>query len=824
MTRGAWGAAWLLAWATAIPAQEPADQKQPFFDFGYFHSRPEGDIVEWIFTGGISYERDGLAIRAENAVFVLDRQESAGVIASETASGLPRRPLVLPRAGRAVDEGVLRARLRAFLSAASRGEPPRSLPDDLRLELLRSAYLEGGVTIAQDGIEVARADRVFFSVIDDRAVFHDVTLRLVTTTRDRGEQALVVRSDRLVRQGTRITGRDVSVTTCTAGRPHYEVFSGEVEILERGDEFEIRSRDNFLAVGGARVLPLPSVTHFTADQNQLLIQSASISYSSRERVDAEIVLGSNFNELGGSVHSFVTGRDASEFRGDWELGLGFIETRGAPLRPALEYRADGLYSGRTEAFHLSDRGRNIREIRRNLDGSPIDERERGLLSSENRVHLGRNTTLDLTAFDASDPAVYSEFYSGNYYGDEIPESSIHARHASRNYVATLTGRFNAAGFSYADGRNLADRFVEERPHLTFDWFSEPLATLPGDTPLLLTTSTGIASLASDFDAHATSPIDDELLRVDQEVELAAPFLVGPAGLRPFARARFTRYDETRAGGELDRWAFDAGVSLGTRLSRAWRSIGESGETTRIVRHVASPTIEFAHRFKVDGEPGDLFAFDAVDAMDEGANIRVGLLQRVERDVISGPDSTRSSAGSVWLDLAQNVTPVADRDNQGHHLGLFEFELILRPARDWLGIPNLALVTEGEHDWDDSELRTFNNSVRFDAADVTWIGEYRADRTERGRVGYGAIVPIRSRWELFGFSRYDLERSEHVNYTTRLVRTDHDWRITLSLTFNEITDDTSFNFEFEPRLAGAFRRNPRRFVGSADWGGPEHADW
>src|SRR5690606_1908802 len=119
-------------------------------------------------------------------------------------------------------------------------------------------------------------------------------------------------------------------------------------------------------------------------------------------------------------------------------------------------------------------------------------------------------------------------------------------------------------------------------------------------------------------------------------------------------------------------------------------------------------------------------------------------------------SPGSERDLVWLDLAQNVKPIAARDNAGDRLGLFEFELVTRPFTGTGLLSDLMLMTEGEFDWNLDELRTFNNALRFRTGDVTWLGEYRKDLTDDGQIGYGATLQLRRRWTLGGYGQYDLE--------------------------------------------------------------------
>ena len=93
-------------------------------------------------------------------------------------------------------------------------------------DLPRLLYCEDGVVVVRDGVESLRCDRLWLSPLDDRIVVENAELRYVTRT-PQGEDTLIVRGPRLVKQGGRWSGRDVTMPTCTAGVPHIALALGE---------------------------------------------------------------------------------------------------------------------------------------------------------------------------------------------------------------------------------------------------------------------------------------------------------------------------------------------------------------------------------------------------------------------------------------------------------------------------------------------------------------------------------------------------------------------------------------------------------------------
>lgn len=805
-----------LAASVASQTQQPSKPVAPLFrvlDYRAFKTIDRDDYRELHVFGGFRVTAPELAleVRGENAVVLFDLEAFHALIEGNDANP-PRRGIEPPAPRRRLTNDDIRDRL-VRAAQAFGGTDPTSIEriEDRMLEAVRYVYCENGVVVVRNGVEVLRCDRLWISPLDDRIVVENAELRYITPGRTDG--TLIVRGPRLVKQGPRWTGRDVVYTTCSAAEPHIAVGIDDFELVERPDEFEVIARGQTLQIGSTSLVPLPNASFFTKTQSQFPIRSVRGSYSAKEGVRAEVVLGLPWNRTGGAFHHWLTGRPAGEFRGDWELGVGWIEKRGEPLDGALDYRVQGLYEGRTEAFWLDDRGEDLREITTKLDGSAIAPGNRGLVRTLNRVHLAPKTHVDLVAFQASDPAVWSEFYNGAYRSEETPETSVYLHHAAGNRLLTVGTRSNLSEFSYRDNRALSDRFVEELPVVTYQWLAEPLAKTPWDTPILVDLATEIGQRRSDYDDLAGLRIGDRTLRADQLVELSTPFHFAGLNLRPFVSGRGTWFDHTVDGGSEGRIAMTGGVQLGTRMSRTWSWLDDGKQ--KGVRHVMAPKVSYLDRFHVDDDGSEFRQFDELDNLGEEQLVRVelrNLLQSME-----GTESARQPRDFVFLDLAQDFFPDAARDNGGQSLGLFRYDLLLRPRLHWLPFETFGYAIYGDHDWDKG-LRTLDTELQVGRlAGLTWTFDYRRDSAVDGAVGVGANTRLFDRWDVFASSQRDLDRDVWLSYTGGLRRDDHDWTIQVSVTYNTFTAEKTFRIDFLPRI-GSFT-SPR----SSRFGGFEGAD-
>jgi hypothetical protein len=506
----------------AVPglrAATPAEPALPYEAEGAFvDSRVRDDYREQQLFGGFRFRVPELQleVRGLNALLLADAEEAQALFERRDGDDLPRRGIAPPDPRRRLSLDSVRERLHRTLAAVGSTARIDASPDSGQtLDLLRYLYFEGGVVVTSAGVEVLRCERLWISPADDRVVVEDAELRY-RSAGDAAVPALVVRGARLVKQGARWTGRDLTLTACSAAEPHAAVAVGEAEIIERPGEFEVISRGQVLQIGGTSVLPLPDAHLFTGSQSEFPIRSAGLGYSGREGYRARILFGMGWNRTGGAMHHWLTGRPAEQFRGEWDLGVGWIEERGAPLNGELRYRAGDLYEGRTNAFWLDDRGQDFREITTDVLGRDVPAGNRGIVASQNRLRFQPGTHVDLQLFQATDEAVWTEFRRVDYRTDELPETGVYVHHADGNNLFTVGTRTNLGGFSYRDNRALAERFTEELPVATYHRLAQPIADTPWGAPILVDVGSELSQRRSDFDDNlGADRIGDRTLRADQ---------------------------------------------------------------------------------------------------------------------------------------------------------------------------------------------------------------------------------------------------------------------------------------------------------------------
>ena len=199
--------------ATMTSAQRrstPVNAEVPWHvDYGFFKSSPQKDVDEWLISAGLKLRRGRSEVFAQQGVIELDI-DAARAAATDDQARLPRRSVPAPDARRVADEAEVERRLASFLAAGGQRPPQRAdvkapTGRELYVGVIRTLYLEGDVSVLNDGVELLRASSLLVSVIDDRVVMRDVELRLPSRDPDTGAMRFVIlRGAQLVKQGTRI--------------------------------------------------------------------------------------------------------------------------------------------------------------------------------------------------------------------------------------------------------------------------------------------------------------------------------------------------------------------------------------------------------------------------------------------------------------------------------------------------------------------------------------------------------------------------------------------------------------------------------------------
>ncbi len=778
--------------------------------YGHFEILTKGDQVFALFRGYFRLLWKELKISSEEAVLTLDRDEYQNLIEGlGKKSGPPKRGFLPPVDQRKFLDAAILKKLEAMgvdVLGKKQWRSHAPISTDRLLRLAKGIFTSGHVVVEQGGIHIFRAKSFSLSLDSDRMRFEDVTIRLPGGKPPLGgKNPFILRSKEAVQQGNRLVAREAILTTCVAGKPHFDVSSQKLVVFLHKEVTEFQGFGNWLSFTGLPAVPLPDYHYYSNQETWIPLKGFRAGVTDRWGEFAFPVFGGRWNDLGQAAVELLGG-GGERFQGEWRLRTGWSRKRGSPFDGTLTYRYGQVWNGELNAFYLDDQGHDRRAMRRQLDGSPIKPGDRGFLRTKNRIRLDENLRLDLKAFQASDPASYVEFRASSLHEDELPETSFDLRYAKGNLLARVTGRDNLQDFNYDDASRLTPKFLSKRPYGSLNLFSQPLTELGDQAPLILDFSVGTGLLRNRFDDHATVSQVEQAFRVDSEVELSAPFTLGDFALRPYALVRDTWYSDGPSGKAKNRKVLEAGAAISTRFEREF-GVESSFFRLHGLRHEIIPEARVFHRFLVDREPGDYFQFDEVDALDELSAVDFGILQR-----LMTVDAKGKPYEWMWLDLTQRFYPNKNRDNGGDRLGIFAFEWIFRPSR------TLRFLVEGERDWGRGDFKTRNIGMTVEPVlGWTLAGEWRSGLDRDGEGSFSTGIQFWQRWSVNYGTIYDFDQSRFRTSSVALVRRDHDWSLVFRFDKDQIVGDTRFFLQFLPNFLGIGRNGPSYIAGDPAFG-------
>ncbi len=763
------------------------------------------DLLVMVLWGGFLLRSRTAEVRGDRAMIFLDKDlwVRSGREILRTPSLPPKVGIPPPRAGSARPlRGLARVLdlLAAPLAKKARrkGAAPKDLVRKLSASQARAAqafYAEGKVTVREGKVQVLEASRLYMNLQDGSFTAEDALLRLPAVTPGKKETILTVRAPLVTERAGRVEAGDATITYCDYGEPHYYVKVGKLQGWREGDAWVFRSTNNTLRIHSFPVLWIPKLTWRTGDKGPLPLKAVEAGRASKYGPFLFTVWGQSLHDEGKALNDAL-GLPGSGFKGDWEFRTGITRDRGFPQDLRFRYALPGYYFGETRGFFLHDEGDFKKgTVREEWDGGELPRR-RWTVFTENRFFLSEEWTLDIQAFQAGDPGVYTEFYERRAKRSELPETSGHLVWARGNKELSILGRWETTGFSYGDDRALTPSFLEHRPSARMLWVGDTLADLPWGQRLTWTLEAEAANYRLNYiDDMNKSPRDTR--RTFVEFETAGPFSIGAFRFRPYTTLAAVDYQDVSPGlgREGTRALAMAGIKGTIHLSRYY-DVHSSYLGLDGLVHQVDPEVEWRNRFAATGRSDRYPQLDRRDTLDKRQEVLLAL--RNQFLTAREDQGKRVVVPVMRADLWTTLYPNKERDNAGHRLGLASFELAWQP-QDYPGQPLLGPTLSFEGDYDPNLHRfhtlKINGGLPVKKALLTggWI---KGDRY-KGWIYGNLSVLLAARWEASCGLSYDLERKITTGVQAALRRREHDWTMGLVFKYDEGENDYQVRFEFVP---------------------------
>lgn len=703
---------------------------------------------------------------------------------------------------------------------------PGPLQDALRLdgEAVQGIYLEGDVMIT-DGDYTLRSPKAYYDVRANRALILDAVL---WTWDEARSMPLYVRAQ-VIRQESagQFSATRAKMTNTAFFKPHISLGASRLTLTRRERE---NRRDKWIADVRNMTLNVGPVPFFYwpifyGDPRDIPIRDLRFENSS---VSGGVIRSAwdVFGLLGLDRPDNVSGRFlfdgyfdrglglGFEFSWETENGLGEAFVYGLPNDTGTDQLASGATRERTGEF-------------------------RGIATAEHREALDDRWTLSLEGAYVSDENFVDAFLDPLSSDSRELVNSVHLRYLAEQsgLTAEVRGSFNdfvpndyllqSTGFNterlpeatyFRAGDDLLPEaapgllgyYSETRAGLIRANFVEPTADELGfDTGRRAREALGLSPNQSPADElRAAGFPDSEVARFDTRHEVEAHLRTGRVNVTPFVVGRFTAYDRTfedfspDADDRSRAWG-SAGIRAATTIQRVHNAIESALLDLHRIRHIIEPSVTvWAAGANLD--EGDLPEFDAdVEGIAEGTSARLALDQTWQTQR-GGPGRWRSvdvfklnaelvghsgDANDTAIPKFFNYRP--EFSNQGDFFGLsgswqvsealgitggtiFDIDRG-RQARTSIG----AVITQGDL------FAAFADLNYIDAFDTTFLG-------------LGARYALSDKYDFSGTVVFDQDASEFQTLSAIFTRDFPNIVLGFGVTFNNITNETSFVFSFQPQ--------------------------
>ncbi|MBL8764583.1 MAG: LPS assembly protein LptD [Phycisphaerae bacterium] len=694
-------------------------------------------------------------------------------------------------------------------------------------DTVRGIYLEGNV-VATDGRYTLRGPRMYYDVANNRAVVLDAVFN---TYDDKLGVPLYVRAAS-IRQTAANQFRTGRVTLSTSGffEPQLSLGASSVtlerrEVAGRGTQSWVDAQDLTLRAGG---LPFFYWPFFSGDPNEMPLRDLRFENSSGSGFAVKSVL--DFFALTGIKRPEGLTAD---------LLLDYYVKRGVGLGTELGWDGQGSKGNLLGYVVPDDKGTDVLSsgLRRDREGET-----RGLLTAEWRSYLDEHWTLFLEGSYISDENFVDAYYRDWARDRREFTNAAYLRYLRENtaFAALIKGQFNdftpnqylleSRGYNVdklpeVGYTRLADDLLAGAAPGLLSWsqeyrysrmqlnFTEPTASELGfESPLVSNSVLGLRPDESPADALRRRGLNEkDVNRFDTRHELEMPLDAGPIRLTPFATGRFTSYDTrftaySPDADERSRVYGAAGVRASTELVRIDDSVESELLDLHRIRHIVEPSLTLWSA-GANLEQSDLPVYDdSVESIATGTAVRAGVMQTWQTQR-GGEGRWRSvDVLRVRTDVVQSS---GDADKESP-IGRFydyrpEYSLLGNFATAdviWQTTDALALTLNTVYDLDlNQPARTTAGGTIHHSDDFWTFAEVRyINALDVTYLDLGARYRITDKYLLSTFVTYDTDIGK-VQRVTVLVRREFPAAtLGVGIGYNNITDEFSAVFSFEP--AGA----------------------
>jgi hypothetical protein len=566
--------------------------------------------------------------------------------------------------------------------------------------------------------------------------------------------------------------RSATLTTCDYDRPHYRLEATRGEIWP-GDRIVFRNVT--LRLGNIPVFWFP-VLSFPLGGDAAPLE-VSVGGSSR----------SGFFFLLGPTWRLNPHADLA-------LHLDEREKRGPGIGADLKYRFSASATGLLRGYYIND-------------NEPVDDFDvaagkdipynRYRLQWQHKQFAGDFAfTVDLHKL--SDPDVVDDFFHNQFRQEREPSSVADVTRRGPNHTLSLLARPQFNDF-FGEVERLPElKLAVNRTRL---WRSPVFYEAQSSAGYYHNEPGSVLVV----DTNAAPALTGRAVRADTFHQLVAPATLGGwLAVVPRAGVRGTFYDNSPAGSDLWRVAYDLGCETSFKLTRTWPDVRSSRLAIDGLRHVVEPFADYQWVPEPNRLPGELYQFDsvrsvrlaggdalaltrysplefpafnAVDAIGRQHVARFGLRQKLQTRRDKRPWDLAELEGWTDYRIQQDA-------------GQSDFSDIFCAARlrpwDWIAVGAFS-----RYDADAGQLRELNAEGRVADPDRWSVGlGTRFLKDDSNLVSASLAWRLNRHWAAQVYQRVDLRDGAWESQEYVLRQETHDWLISYGLRYRSerVRDD------------------------------------
>ncbi len=488
--------------------------------------------------------------------------------------------------------------------------------------------------------------------------------------------------------------RGATFTTCALDHPHYQIKVKEARLI---DDKYLRAKGATFYVRGVPVFYFP-YWHQTLSRSIFTFRAGfSSEWGAFGLIKATVPLTDDLTSIS---------------------DINLYSKRGVGLGQGVAWNYPSA-AGTVESFYLADQDPNAKYT------IPEIGSDRYRLKLEHLQHFSDTQYINTKWNYLSDPVVTKEFFKAEYRRYAQPEN-----YASWVYGNNFVGSEVFANYRLNDFYDNTDRI---------EYSADIYRTRIGNTPFYFQSENSIAHLERVY--AATNALDSiDAVRIDSANTIFMPQRYGFLNVIPRAGYRATYYSTSpTVGSDEFREIPEGGVEVSLQASRVlsererWYGKG--------LRHKIEPYLDYMY---ADASIGTnrLYQFDAVDALDDQNQVKVGL-----RNVLQ---TRRDNRVSRFIDVDLYTHYLADRNGAADNI-----DSLFVNARMPLTRRTMVDV-DGEVDWNHGIVPFFNTRFSYRKSrelmlsleHLYWEAKRKSLWTPRFD-----LYP-EGRYSLFGYARYE----------------------------------------------------------------------